>query len=213
MKKALIFSGIIIGAVLFACKKAETIPAPSAKADLKIHFEGTINGSDVEWTKNVDGYYAVSRKLIVAQGGGTGLLDLSYYCGMLSNSKSSGIEIGLGSLPQDPTLGTSPTLVTLRDFMDNNTSPVYSDSSKAGFEVRYFNENGKLFVSDENVPGSVLFSNYVEKEDNAGEYVQFQVDFSCVVKHWGKTVTLPLQDSVLATAVIQSGKLTGYFTR
>jgi hypothetical protein len=214
MKKALIFSLLIVGLVIFGCKKPEVIPAPSSKADLKIHFEGIINGSDVEWTKNVEGYKAVSRKQLVPQSGGL-LLDLSYYCGMLSDFKNSGIEVGLGALVQDPTLGTSPNMVTFRDFMDDNltTPPDYSDSAKAGFEVRYFDENGRLFVSDETLPGSVIFSNYEEKEDNSGEYIQFQVNFGCVVKHWGKTVTQPIVDSVLATAVIQNAKLTGYFTR
>lgn len=211
MKKAFIFSVIFAGVTFLGCKKPETIPAPSTSADLKIHFQGVINGSDVEWTKNVNGYKAISRKILDPQP--MNLYNLSYYCGMFSNSKVSSIEIGLGSLVQDATLGTSPNMTTFRAFMDNNMNPLYSDEAVAGFEVRYTNENGQLFVSDETNPGLVEFLDYEEKEDNAGEYIQFTAKFTCLVKHWGTTVTLPIQDSVLATATIQNAILTGYFTR
>ena len=212
MKKIFLIALIFSGLMLVQCIKPESIPAPSSAADLKIHFEGIINGSDVEWTKNVSGYKAVSRIQYTPQLMGN-LLDLAYYCGMFSNSKNSSIEIGLGSMPQDPTLGTRPTITTMRTFMDNNLLPNYSDTARAGFEVLYTDENGQLFRSDETAPGFVEFMDLVEKEDNQGQYIQFKATFSCVVKHWGKTVTTPLMDSVLATATIQNATLTGFYTR
>ncbi|MDG1347273.1 MAG: hypothetical protein P8M61_09235 [Crocinitomicaceae bacterium] len=212
MKKIFLITLIFSGLMLVQCKKPESIPAPSNTADLKIHFEGIINGSDVEWTKNVDGYKAVARSQYTPQLTGN-LLDLAYYCGMFSNSKNSSIEIGLGSLPQDPTLGTRPTTTTMRTFMNANLLPNFSDTARAGFEILYTDENGRLFRSDETAPGFIEFMDLEEKEDNGGQYIQFKATFSGVVRHWGKTITTPLMDSVLATATIQNATLIGYYTR
>jgi hypothetical protein len=226
MKKILV-SALLLSVLPFVgCNKAEVIPAPDNKADLKIHFQGVINGSDVEWTKNVEGYAADARKWITTYddpSSGMQMNRLAYVCGMRSDSKYSSISIALGSLQQDATLGTSPNATTFHTFMDaflapyappsTTVAPPYSDSAIMGFEVRYVDEQNRLFRSDETTPGTVSFSNYVDKEDNSGEYRQFDVTFSCQVKHWGKTVLLPPTDSVLSTAYIQNAVLTGYFKR
>jgi hypothetical protein len=201
------------------CNKAEVIPAPTNSADLKIHFEGIINGSDVEWTKNVLKYKAEATSIATPyfdQMTGINYLNLAYYCNMKSSSEVSWIGIGLGSLQQDPTLGTRPNATTFRAFMDANSDPlmpVYSDTAKAGFEVRYTDANGNLFRSDETIPGFVLFSELEEKQDDAGDYIQFKCEFSCVVKNWRPSKLDPLVDSVYATATIQNAVLNGYFKR
>lgn len=212
MKKIFVIALIFSGLMLVQCKKPESIPAPSSSADLKLHFEGIINGSDVEWTKNVEGYKGVSRLQLTDQIG-TNLKDLAYYFGMFSDAKNSYVEIGIGSLPQDPNLGTRPTITTMRNFLDNNMLPNYSDTARAGFEVLYKDELGRFYRSDETAPGTIEYSDFVEKEDNNGQYIQFKATFSCIVKHWGKTVTTPLMDSVHATAAIQNATLIGYYTR
>jgi hypothetical protein len=218
--KKIIISALLLSVLPFVgCNKAEVIPAPTSSADLKIHFEGIINGSDVEWTKNVLKYAAVpsdSAKAFYDAMTGTNYLNLSYYCSMKSTSEVSYIAIGLGSIQQDPTLGTRPNATTFKTFMDSNSMPLmpaYSDTANTGFEVRYVDAQGRLFRSDESVPGLVSFYDLEEKEDDNGAYIQFKCDFTCLVKYWGKTVTLPKTDSVLATATIQNATLTGYFKR
>lgn len=218
--KKIIFSALLLSMLPFvSCNKHEVIPAPSNSADLKIHFAGIINGSDVEWTKNVLKYAAVpsdSAKAFFDPITGTNYLKLSYYCSMKSSSETSYIAIGLGSLLQDPTLGTRPNATTFRTFMEANTMPnmpVYSDTASAGFEVRYVDAQGRLFRSDETVPGAVAFSDLIEKEDDNGEYTEFKCNFTCLVKHWGKKKLSPYTDSVLLTATIQNATLTGYFKR
>lgn len=207
MKKIFLFALLFSGLAMFSCKKPEVIPAPTSNAGLKIHFQGIINGSDVEWTKNVDGYKAQSRKVYTPQTG-TGLLDLAYYCGMVSSSKVSAIEIALGSLVQDPNLGTTPNMVTFKNFVESNMTPSYSKNATAGFEVTYTNENGLIFRSDETQPATVEFLDLEEKEDASGEYIQFKCKFTCPIFYI---------DSVDATnnltGVIQNATLTGYFTR
>ncbi len=207
MKKIFLSAFILGGLALVGCQKPESIPAPTSDANLKIHFEGIINGSDVEWTKNVNGYKVESRK-VTALNTTTGQLDLAYYCAMKSSSKVSAIEIGLGSIMQDPNLGTSPTMATMLAFMNSNLLPNYSDSAKVGFEVKYTDELGRLFKSDETQPGTVEFMDLETKEDNAGEYIQFKCTFTCPVFY--KHPTDPTKD---ATGVIQNATLTGYFTR
>ncbi len=207
MKKIFLFTLLFSGLALFGCKEPEIIPAPSTKADLKIHFQGIINGSDVEWTKNVNGYKAVSRKELTPNYT-NGLLDLAYECSMESSSKVSAIKVSLGSLLQDPNLGTSPNMETFRDFMDNNLMPSYSDTAKAGFEVTYTNEDGLMFYSDETQPATVEFMDLIEKEDNAGEYIQFICKFTCPVFY-----THPNDATLDQQAVIQNATMTGYFTR
>lgn len=207
MKKIFLFATLFTGLALFGCKEPEIIPAPTSRADLKIHFEGIINGSDVEWTKNVDKYKAVSRK-VLKPNVTSGLLDLAYYCSMESSSKVSSIQVALGSLMQDPSLGTSPNMVTFRDFMDNNLMPVYSDTAIAGFEVIYTNADGLPFRSDETQPATVEFSELIEKEDNSGEYIQFTCKFTCPVFY-----THPTDATLDQSGVVQNATLTGYYTR
>jgi hypothetical protein len=219
MKKIIIAAFLLSALPFVGCNKAEVIPTPTNSADLKIHFEGIINGSDVEWTKNVLKYAAVpsdSLRPYLDAMTGISYLNLSYYCSMKSSSEVSSIAIGLGALQQDPTLGTRPNAITFKKFLDSLAVPgaaSYSDTTKAGFEVRYVDAQGRLFRSDETVPGLVNFSELVEKEDDNGAYMQFKCEFSCVVKHWGKTVTLPKIDSVYATANIQNATFIGYFKR
>lgn len=216
MKKIFI-SALLLSILPFVgCNKPEVIPAPTSSANLKIHFNGIINGSDVEWTKNVNGYKAIpsdSARPFFDPMTMQSYLNLAYFCTMGSSSKVSYIAIGLGSIQQDPTLGTRPNATTFRAFIDANLTPTYSDTAIAGFEVRYVDEQGRLFRSDEGIPGLAEFTDIEEKEDDAGEYTQFTCTFSCVVKHWGHTITLPKTDSVLATATIQNAVLTGYFKR
>jgi hypothetical protein len=216
MKKIFIAALLLSVLPFVGCNKPEVIPAPANTGNMEIHFTGIINGSDVEWTKNVNGYKAIitdSARPYFDPMTSQSYLNLAYFCTMGSESKVSRISIGLGSIQQDPTLGTRPNTTTFKAFMDANLIPVYSDTALVGFEVRYKNEQGDLFRSDEAVPGFVEFTDLEEKEDANGEYIQFKCTFSCVVKHWGKTVSTPLADSVLATATIQNAVLTGYFKR
>ncbi len=206
MKKIFVFSLLMAGLAFFGCKEPEIVPAPTTRADLKIHFQGIINGSDVEWTKNVDGYKASSFKAF--QPNGANLLDLSYNCRMESNTKVSYIQVALGSLLQDPELNTSPSMETFRDFMDNNLLPSYSKKAEAGFEVSFKSEDGFLFRSDETQPATVEFMDLVEKEDNSGEYIQFKCKFSCPIFYID--TLFPINNQ---SGVIQNATLTGYFTR
>ena len=57
MTRLPIIAAILVGMAFTGCQKAEVIPTPAEKADLKVHFEGIINGNDIEWTKNVNGFF------------------------------------------------------------------------------------------------------------------------------------------------------------
>jgi hypothetical protein len=221
MKKIFI-SALLLSVLPFVgCNKAEVIPAPTNTADLKIHFQGIINGSDVEWTKNVLKYKAVPTSVSTPYYDiltGVNYLNLAYYCKMESDSEVSWISIGLGSLQQDPTLGTRPNADTFKAFMDANSDPLnppsYSDTAKAGFEVLYKDANGDLYRSNETIPGVVNFTDIVEKQDDNGDYIQFKCEFSCVVQNWGKSKVAPYTaDSVYKSATIQNAVMTGYFKR
>ena len=47
---------IFLGFMMNSCIKHEVIPPPIATVDLNSSFEAVINGTDVEWTQNVEGY-------------------------------------------------------------------------------------------------------------------------------------------------------------
>src|SRR6187551_1861302 len=82
---------------LAGCPKHEIIPAPTPKVELESSFIGIVNGSQLELTQNVGGYYleATKTKYILPSPTPS---KAAYYANMKSSESLVSIRIGLGSI-------------------------------------------------------------------------------------------------------------------
>ncbi|MBU2018092.1 MAG: hypothetical protein KJ941_00480 [Bacteroidetes bacterium] len=215
MKNILIITAFLAFLPFIGCNKPEVIPAPSERIELKQHFIGTINGTQVEWTKNVDGYknitaseYEIDTALYI--------FHWKYYAGMASEADPKTVRIGIGSLQHDPNVRADPSIESFKNFVakfgDPNTAPGFSDNASDGFEVQYVDPAGSRQKSDETNPGTYTFTNLQYKEDQNGEYMTFVCKFSATV-YDKRRDTAKMIDTIHKLSVIQDATFTGYFKR
>lgn len=189
---------------LAGCPKHEIIPAPSPHVELNATFLGTINGSQVELTQNVDGYYldATKIKYILPSPSPS---KAAYYSEMKSSQNLIAIKVGLGSIDFDGSASSDPALNVFNTFFTTNTNPIYSTAAAAGFEVVYRDGTGNVWTSDAaQSPQNVVFTNIVQESDATGDYSKYTCTFNCNVYRTytdGQgnpvTVSLPIQNAVL----------------
>lgn len=204
MKKVIAL--FVFGSLFLAgCPKHEIIPAPTPKVSLESHFIGTINGTQVELTQNVDGYYLDATKVKVILPSPTPS-KASYFADMKSSQNLVSIRVGLGSATFDASAsGGDPSLSVFNNFFTSNTSPVYAASADGGFEVVYRDGSGAVWTSDPaQSPQDVIFTNIVQESDGTGDYSKFTCTFNCnvyrnTVDQSGNPITLqlPIQNAVL----------------
>lgn len=197
---------VILG--LSSCIEHEVIPAPEPTVDLFCHFQGTINGTNVELTQNVLGYAIENTKAKILLPPPS-LSSAVYFSEILSSQTSVAIKVGLGSVTWDASTSNEPTLALFNAFHMNTLTPTYSTSGNSGFEVSYRDGLGKTWVSRQNSVNAqtVTFSNILQESDASGDYSKFDCDFACYVYRIDP-VTL-LEDSVR----IQAAKFKGWFKR
>jgi hypothetical protein len=208
MKLNLFSSIAFITLILVACNKHEVIPAPEPKAELKSHFIGTINGTEVEFTKNVNGYYGLANKskIILPSPSSSSAV---YYYDMKSDEAISSMKVGLGSVLWDASAASDPSVAMFNSFFNSNLSPSYSTDGANGFVVVYKDGNGSEWTSSEGSvnPQSVQFTNVSQESDNNGDYSKFSCTFSCFVyRSYGNPV-------VIDSLYIDNGQMTGWFQR
>ena len=93
VKSLAVFS---LGVVVFSCNKREIIPPPEPKVELKTHFYGKINGSDLELTQNVNGYTGSSGVDLLIN---ANTLDSAIYHSKHSSPHTlQSVSVGHGSL-------------------------------------------------------------------------------------------------------------------
>lgn len=191
-----------------SCIEHEVIPAPIPQVALSCHFQGLINGTDVELTENVLGYYCnpSKAKIILPAPSYSSAV---YYSEILSAETPVAIKLGLGSVYWDASTTSEPTLTLFNDFHLNNTTPPFSNSGTAGFEVTYRDGTGTIWVSKQASVNfqDVTFSGISQESDASGDYSKFVCDFDCYVYHQD-AVTMEW-DSVR----IQAAEFKGWFKR
>src|SRR4051812_29667049 len=114
MKKAVYL--FVFGSVFLAgCPKHEIIPAPKPKVDLEAHLIGTINGTDVELTQNVGGYFvdATKAKIILSSPQPSSAV---YYADMKSDQSLVSVRVGIGSIQWDASVSSDPTITQFNAF-------------------------------------------------------------------------------------------------
>lgn len=190
----------LFGSVFLAgCPKHEIIPAPTPEADLQAHFEGTINGTDVELTQNVEGYFLLTEKSKSIEPSPTPSTAV-YHAEFKSEQTLVSMKISLGSIVWDGSLSDDPTLTLFNNFFTATLTPAYSLDADSGFQVVYRDGLGNVWTSDpaSAAPQDVVFSNVIQESDIAGDYSKFTCTFNCTVYRTvgPDTFSLLIEDAV-----------------
>jgi hypothetical protein len=206
----------VFGSVFLAgCPKHEIIPAPTPKVELESSFIGLVNGSQLELTQNVDGYYLDATKTKFIQPSPTPSL-ATYYANMKSSNTLVSIRVGLGSLQFDGSANSDPSLSVFNNFFTTMTTPTYEANAVYGFEVVYRDGSGNVWKSDPaSSPQDVVFTGIVQESDGSGDYSKFTCTFNCNVyrKIPDLSTPTPLDDSVTLMLPIEDAVLKGWFKR
>lgn len=194
--------------VFQSCIEHEVIPAPVPMVDLSCHFIGTINGTQLELTENVNNYTGKATKNLNILPAPS-VSSAAYNFEMLSTTQMSSIKIVLGSVLWDASVSAAPDLSAFNTFHSTNTSPSYSTAGNSGFEVSFKDASGLVWTSKQNSvnPQNVTFTGIIQESDTLGDYSKFTCNFNCYV-YRQDAVTL-LWDSVY----IENGIFKGWFQR
>jgi len=199
-----------------ACIEHEVIPAPSNKVDLNASFAATFNGTQVEFTQNVDKYLGFALDTQVINSAPI-LSRQIFVSGMSSTNNLQSLTLTFGGLEWDATGNSAPTLPMFNDFhMSNSDTPIpFKDmaslvaNSADGVQVTYTDNTGKVWISRENEPlGQIAnFTILKQASDASGDYSLFEVNFSCVVWY------VDSQTGVEESLSIANAKFRGWFKR
>jgi hypothetical protein len=201
---------LLLGMIFAACVKHEVIPKPTPRVILRPHFTGIINGTDVEFTNDVDGFTGVTTEaqyiLPPPQ-----LSTMVYFCEMSSNLISTAVKVSVGGLQWDAGALDKPSLTQFNTYFDGLLSPTvlsYSLNGLAGFEVMYTDNFGNTWVSDQASvnPQSAVFTAIQNEQDNTGDYTKFRLNFSC---HVYRKINATERDSIR----VQNAVFDGWFKR
>lgn len=206
-----VFSLLTAVFCISSCIEHEVIPAPTSSVKLDCNFTGIINNTDVQLTKNVNGYYCYQSKakLLLPP---PQLSSATYYAAMVSEQTPVMVQVGMGSVLWDQSTTTDPTLSIFNNFFLTNLSPSYSNLGAAGFEVTYRDVNGTIWKSDALSPNTqnVAFSQVKQASDALGDYSKFVCDFNCYVYHLDTTDPA---NPVLQSLKFENAKFQGWFKR
>lgn len=196
---------------LAGCPKHEIIPAPETKVTLTSSFIGTVNGTQVELTQNVDGYLLDATNVKTIFPSPTPSV-ATYYADMKSSQELLSIRIGLGSVNFDASASSGqPSLSVFNAFFNTALTPPYAQGAIDGFEVVYRDGSGKLWTSDPASPGQdVEFTGIVQESDSKGDYSKFTCTFNCLVY---RTYVDANDDTITVSLPIQNAILKGWFKR
>lgn len=183
MKNIRKYALLAFAALAFAsCNKREIIPAPTPRVELKNHFIGTINSTDVELTENVNGFTGTSDVTMIVS---PNAIDSAVYQSEFSsNSSLQSIKILHGSVLFEAASSSKPSLAYFKSFYTSNTQPDFSNEGKAGLAIEYRDAAGKVWKTREQNTTPIETSQYVyleQKTDVSGDYMLFRLNFNTVV--------------------------------
>ncbi len=195
---------------LNSCIKHEVIPPPNNTVNLDCNFTGYINGTQVEFTQNVNNYLGNTGQETFVQPSPLPSRRVFMF-EMISPSTPVSLRLKLGALNWDLAANSEPSLTMFNDFNINaaTTPPSYSNGAITGFEVTYTDANSAVWLSKENnpMPQTVTFSNVKQQSDGSGDYSFYDCNFSCYVYR------IDPQTNNLDSLYIQNGKYHGWFKR
>ena len=210
MKTKNIYSFLFL-VILFSssCIEHEVIPPPVNTVDLNCYFVGFVNGTQVEFTQNVQGYGSevVNFEDINPSPSPS---KKTYGSKIKSFYYPQAIRLKYGTLDWDAAANSQPTVTMFNDYHQlAAASPVgFSDDGLNGIEIEYIDNNGVSWLSRETDPGQeATFNILSQASDNTGDYSIFECDFTCKVWRINPQTS---QDEYLD---ITNAKFTSWFKR
>ena len=210
MKTKNIYSFLFL-VILFSssCIEHEVIPPPVNTVDLNCYFVGFVNGTQVEFTQNVQGYGSevVNFEDINPSPSPS---KKTYGSKIKSFYYPQSIAVNYGTLNWDAAANSQPTVSMFNDYHQlAASSPVgFSDDGLNGIEIEYIDNNGVSWISRETDPGQeATFNILSQASDNTGDYSIFECDFTCKVWRINPQTS---QDEYLD---ITNAKFTSWFKR
>ena len=200
---------LFVGLLFSACIEHEVIPAPETTVDLNAAFIGFVNGTQVEFTQNVNGYGAVAMNAEDINPSPTPS-HMTYGSKIKSIYNDQAIRVKFGTLDWDVSQNSYPTVSMFNDWLNtwSNTPVSFSDQGLSGIEIEYTDNNGVSWVSRQSDPGqTATFVIKNQESDNTGDYSLFECTFSCLV--WRINPQTNLDESV----IIENGKITSWFKK
>ena len=200
-----------VGLLFSACIKHEVIPPPVNTVDLNSSFVGFINGTQVEFTQNVNGYQATENNAEDINPAPTPS-HMTYGSKIRSSNfnYAQAISVKFGTLDWDVSQNDYPTVSMFNDWLNNwSNAPIsFSDQGLSGIEIEYTDINGDEWISRESDPGqTATFVIQKQESDNTGDYSFFECTFSCLV--WRYNTQTELDESLN----IENGKITSWFKK
>jgi hypothetical protein len=201
-KSLLFFTSISLLFVFGSCIKHEVVPAPVNTVDLNATLDSYVNGTQVEFTQNVNGYKGLAGKDVYIYASPV-LSKVIYSSTITSPYSSQALKISFGALDWDASANTDPTLTMFNDYLSSNSQvPIpfkdYStlvNTNSDGIQVEYTDKNGVVWKSKESDPNqSATFTVLKQASDNTGDYSLFECSFSCKV--WTYDVQLQQEISI-----------------
>jgi len=200
---------LFVGLIFSSCIEHEIIPAPETTVDLNAAFIGFVNGTQVEFTQNVNGYGAIAMNAEDINPSPTPS-HMTYGSKIKSIYNDQAIRVKFGTLDWDVSQNSYPTVSMFNDWLNtwSNTPVSFSDQGLSGIEIEYTDNNGVSWVSRESDPGqTATFVIKKQESDNTGDYSLFECTFSCLV--WRINPQTNLDESV----IIENGKITSWFKK
>jgi hypothetical protein len=201
-KSLLFFSAIGLFLTFSSCIKHEIIPAPVNTVDLNATLNSYVNGTQVEFTQNVNGYKGTAGKDVYIYA--SPVLSKVIYSSTISSPYSSqSLKISFGALDWDASANSDPTLTMFNDYHSSNSQTTISfkdystlvNTNSDGIQVEYTDKNGVVWKSKESDPNqSATFTVLKQASDNTGDYSLFEYSFSCKV--WTYDVQLQQDISI-----------------
>ena len=184
MKTLNIYSFIfLVGLFTSSCIEHEVIPPPVNTVDLNCYFVGFVNGTQVEFTQNVQGYSADVVNFEDINPSPT-LSRKTYGSKIKSFYYPQAVRLKFGTLDWDASANAQPTVLMFNEYlMDASGTPVgFSDNGLEGVEVEYIDNNGVMWLSRESDLGQeATFTILSQSSDNTGDSSIFECDFTCKV--------------------------------
>ena len=210
--KTLKFYSLFLIVTLFtsSCIEHEVIPPPVNTVDLNCYFVGYVNGTQVEFTQNVNGYGAqvVNVEDINPS---PALSKKTYGTKIKSFYNPQAIRLKFGTLEWDASANSQPTVAMFNDYHSSNSAiPInFSDLGENGVEIEYVDNNGVSWLSREtDLNQDAVFSILSQSSDNTGDYSIFQCDIA-TCKVW----RINPQTSLDEFLEISNAKITSWFKR
>ena len=200
---------LFVGLIFSSCIEHEVIPAPETTVDLNAAFIGFVNGTQVEFTQNVNGYGAVAMNAEDINPSPTPS-HMTYGSKIKSIYNDQAIRVKFGTLDWDVSQNSYPTVSMFNDWLNtwSNTPVSFSDQGLSGIEIEYTDNLGVSWVSRESDLGQTgTFVIKKQESDNTGDYSLFECTFSCLV--WRINPQTNLDESLN----IANGKITSWFKK